>query len=77
MIWSVTNRSVCYAMRRSPSAEAYYEHCERPPTRTEWERLFRDAVQPMQDLESTSTQPIIADAQVGPSAVHVVVETKE
>ena len=36
-------------------AEAYYEQCERPPTRSEWERLIRDAVQPIRDLESTST----------------------
>jgi hypothetical protein len=58
-------------------AAAYHEQCARPPTRSEWERLLQDAVQPIESLESTSLEPMIADAQGRPSAVRIAVETKE
>ena len=58
-------------------AAAYHQQCARPPSRAEWERLFRAAVQPIESLESTSVESIIADAQGNPKAVHIAVETKE
>ena len=57
-------------------AAAYQSHCARPPTRSEWERLLREAVQPIESLEGTPKESIIAEAQDRPNAVHIIVEPK-
>lgn len=55
-------------------AAAYEEEWGRPPTRTEWERLVSDALQPAESLEASSTRTIIADSDSPPTGVNIVVQ---
>jgi hypothetical protein len=57
-------------------AAAYQREFERPPTRTEWERLVRDAIEPVENLESSLKKSLIAGQKTGPRAVHILLEER-
>ncbi len=52
-------------------AARYEEQCGRPPTRSEWERLITDAMQPLESLESPTTRSLIAHESRRPSSVEI------
>ena len=51
--------------------EQYRQALGRSPSRSEWERLLCDAIQPIDDLESDSTEPLVAET-ARPTAVRIL-----
>jgi len=54
--------------------EEYEEELGRPPTRSEWERLLHDAVQPMDSVDFGSQKALMADESAPPRAVRIIIE---
>jgi len=70
----VVGDEVCSLLREAALRVAveYQREFARPPTRSEWERLLRDALQPIESLEPPSQQSVIADEVAQPSAVRIL-----
>lgn len=53
--------------------QEYVREFSRPPTRTEWQRLIQDALEPMEDLDSSSRESMFAENS-RPRSVEISVE---
>jgi len=54
-------------------AEEYVREFGRPPTRSEWQRLIQDALEPIEDVDSPSRKSLFAENSK-PRAVEIALE---
>ncbi len=55
-------------------AERYEREFGRPPSRSEWQRLIHDALEPVEELESTEVESLFVENS-RPCAVEITLES--
>jgi hypothetical protein len=57
-------------------AGEYVREFDRRPTRSEWQRLIQDSLEPLEDLRSPSKESLFAE-NARPCAVEIILEALE
>jgi hypothetical protein len=73
---NVVGDEVFSALRNAALAVAatYQHEFDRSPTIAEWEILFEHAIQPLEDLESSRKEYLIAGQMLRPTSVKISLE---